>query len=69
MATNHDKCRGSCFYDSPNGPPTPGSPLPLFSTLFSSVGKVRACPIEPTTLRIGEGLVTEVLEAVGRELR
>jgi len=44
MATNHDKCRGSCFYDAPNGPPTPGSPLPLFPNPYSSVGKVRACP-------------------------
>jgi len=69
MATNHDKCRGSCFYDAPNGPPTPGFPLPLFSIPFSSVGKVRACPIEPTSLRIGEGLVAEMLKAVGRELR
>jgi hypothetical protein len=40
MATNHDKCRGSCFYDAPNGPPTPGSPLPLFPNPYSSVGKV-----------------------------
>jgi len=55
MATNNDKCRGSCFYDAPNGPPTPGSPLPLFSIPFSSVGKVRARPIEPISLRIWGG--------------
>ena len=40
MVTNHDKCRGSCFYDTPNGPPTPGSPLPLFPNPYSSIGKV-----------------------------
>ena len=89
MATNHDTCRGSCFYDAPRGPPTLGSPLPLFSIPYSSAGKVPSPPtslwrgegrraavgsahrgallIEPTPLRIGEGLVAEMLRGVGRE--
>ena len=68
MVMNHDKCRGLCFYDAPNGPPTPGSPLPLFSIPFSSIGKVQAHAIEPTSLRIEEGLVAKMLKAVGCEL-
>jgi hypothetical protein len=55
MATNHNKWRGSCFYDAPNGPPTPGSPLPLFPIPYSSVGKVQARP-HPSREGRGVGL-------------
>jgi hypothetical protein len=64
MATNHDKCRGWCFYDAHNGPPTPGSPLPLFPTPFSSVGKARARP-HPSGEGRGVGLRL-VLRIAGR---
>jgi len=59
MATDHDKCHGPCFYDAPNGPPTPGSPPSIVpQSLLFRLRKYKPAPhplqgygrlIEPTS--------------------